>query len=154
MLPVLALQPLSELPLFIRLCPSPSLAALFSPSVSQQVAHISSPVLFTLIGQPIDRPSAGASMQLRQLHEVDHSISRRISHSFIKSLSIEWDFYVWFILFCQSIQLHLVRPQIKSKNKNCKAFIYYSFERIIINNMPVSPLDPKINTENVPCFLQ
>lgn len=67
--------------------------------VSQQVAHISSPVLFTLIGHSIDRLSAGASTQLRQLHKVSHSISCRIFPSFIKSLSTEWDFYVWFILF-------------------------------------------------------
>lgn len=107
MLPVLHLQSLSELLLFIRLCPSPSLSALPLLPVSQQVAHISSPVLFTLIGQSIDGLSAGASTQLRQLHEVGHSISRCIFHSFIKSLSLEWDFYVCFILFCLSIQLRL-----------------------------------------------
>lgn len=90
MLPVLHLWSLSELPLFIRLCP---------PPISQQVAQISSRVLFTLIGQSIDRLCAGASTQLRQLHKDGHSISCRILHSFIKSPSAKWDFYVWFISF-------------------------------------------------------
>ena len=102
-----------------------SLAALFSPlPSSQQVAHISSPVLFTLIGQSFDRPRAGASTQLRQLHEVNHSISCRIFHSFIKSLSIEWEFYVWFILFCR-VYSATKKANKKSKNtlNNCKVFI-------------------------------
>lgn len=95
MLPSLHLQSLSELPLFIRLCPSPSLAALI-PSVSQQVACVSSPVLFIFIGQSIDSLRAGASTQLRQSHKVSHSITCCIFCSFIKSLGAEWDFYVWF----------------------------------------------------------
>lgn len=107
MLPVLHLQSLSELLLFIRLRPSPSL----TPFFPQQVAHVSSPALFTLIGQPIDRLSAGAFTQLRQLHEVGHSISCHIFHSVIKLLSTEWDFNVCFIFFSQSIQLRSVLPK-------------------------------------------
>lgn len=95
----------------------------FFPPVSQQVAHISSPVLFSLIGQPIDRLTAGASTQLRQFHAVCHSISCRIFRASMKSLSIVWIFMFGLFCFVSLFNYIWSGQNKKAKNKTRKAFI-------------------------------
>lgn len=88
---------LPELLLFMNLCPfaSPVAFFFFLLFFPQQVAHILSLVLLILIGQPIDRLSARASTQLKQLHEVSCSIRYHVFNSFSKSLNTGF-FFVYF----------------------------------------------------------